>query len=135
MEDRDHNALCLHWEARVEQWFSAGRCVCTGTACRGAAPIRSVGLVRILSRWPRREAEDARPVNLVFSAIFSEGHRRSSISLRNKSSGVADIAVTNLLLSTRNGTNTSPRDLAVSFFSRTGINIDSVRVRDSRLKF
>jgi len=135
MEDRDHNALCLRWEARVEQRFSAGRCVCTGTACRGAAPIRSVGLVRILSRRPRREAEDARPVNLVFSAIFSEGHRRGSISLRNKSSGVADIAVTNLLLSTRNGTNTSPRDLAVSFFSRTGINIDSVRVRDSRLKF
>ena len=81
----------------------------------------------------KREAEDSGPVNRVFPVICSEGHRKGSISLQNMSFDIACIA--NLLLNIWNDINTSIRDLAVSFFSRTGINIDSVRVRDSKLKF
>lgn len=56
-------------------------------------------------------------------------------SASRASSDIAHVVIRNLLLSICNDRNTTIRDLAVSFFSRTGINLDSVRVRDSKLQF
>lgn len=70
----------------------------------------------------------------MLAVIPREGHKKGSMSRLSKSLCFAYITSTNLLPRISSDINTSISDLAVSFFSHAGINIDSERVRDSKLK-
>lgn len=124
---RSQHALCLCQEIGMGWWFSLGVCLLERSG--RARPELGLSMAQQLKKgwwWS--------PGSFVLAVIAREGHKKGSISCLSKSLCFAYITSTNLLPRISSDINTSISDLAVSFFSHTGINIDSGRVRDSKLK-